>query len=98
MIKHVRFLGVFALVSILLLAEFGPVSTAEPRQRPGAAEGGSQVLGLIGYMIVPDALEKSVEFYSHLLGLQMPNGDPRARLKWYDVVPFLTEMYGLKDE
>lgn len=98
MIKHVRFSGIFALVSVLLLAQFGPVSTAEARQQPGAAAAGSQVLGLVGYMIVPDALEKSVEFYSHLLGLQMPNGDPRARLKWYDVVPFLTEMYGVKDQ
>src|SRR5262249_55496130 len=57
----------------------------------------AQTISLVGYMIVPDALEKSAEFYSHLLGLQMANGDPRARLKWYDVVPFLTEMYGVKE-
>jgi len=69
----------------------------QARRQSAPAAGGSQVLGLIGYMIVPDALEKSYEFYSHLLGLQMPNGDPRARLKWYDVVPFLTEMYGVKE-
>ena len=95
--KRVGFFRAVSSVVILSLAIAGPASTIEARQQPSAAAGGSQVLGLIGYMIVPDALEKSVEFYSHLLGLQMPNGDPRARLKWYDVVPFLTEMYGVKD-
>jgi catechol 2,3-dioxygenase-like lactoylglutathione lyase family enzyme len=55
----------------------------------------AEVTGLIGYMVVPDALEKSVEFYHNLLGLQQPGGDPRAKLRWYGVVPFLTDMYGV---
>jgi catechol 2,3-dioxygenase-like lactoylglutathione lyase family enzyme len=95
--KRVGYFGTAGLIVILSLVLAAPASAIEAPQQSDRAGGGSQVLGLIGYMIVPDALEKSVEFYSHLLGLQMPNGDPRARLKWYDVVPFLTEMYGVKD-
>src|SRR5215471_6394823 len=55
----------------------------------------AEITGLVGYMVVPDALEKSVEFYHDMLGLQQPGGDPRAKLRWYGVVPFLTEMYGV---
>jgi catechol 2,3-dioxygenase-like lactoylglutathione lyase family enzyme len=84
--------GVVLSCSLLLAIA---VTNTSAQTTAGSAPG--QTLGLIGYMIVPDALEKSAEFYSHLLGLQMPNGDPRARLKWYDVVPFLTEMYGVKE-
>jgi len=87
--KRISFFG--AVCSVLIL------STVLAGQQPAQNAGGSQVLGLIGYMIVPDALEKSVEFYHHLLGLQLPNGDPRIRLHWYDTVPFLTEMYGVKE-
>jgi Glyoxalase/Bleomycin resistance protein/Dioxygenase superfamily len=86
------FIGIVALSSLLLAVAASPIA--------GQATVGNapaQTISLVGYMIVPDALEKSAEFYSHLLGLQMPNGDPRARLKWYDVVPFLTEMYGVKE-
>src|SRR5438034_11365873 len=79
------FIGVVVLCSLLLAVA---VTDTSGQATVGSAP--AQTLSLIGYMIVPDALEKSVEFYSHLLGLQMPNGDPRARLKWYDVVPFLT--------
>jgi catechol 2,3-dioxygenase-like lactoylglutathione lyase family enzyme len=96
--KPLRVATYISSLLILVLSASVLESTVEARQQPSASTTGSQVLGLVGYMIVPDALEKSVEFYSHLLGLQMPNGDPRARLKWYDVVPFLTEMYGVKDK
>jgi catechol 2,3-dioxygenase-like lactoylglutathione lyase family enzyme len=92
--------GFFAIVMIVVVSLMltGPASTMEARQQQAPpAAGGSQIVGLIGYMIVPDQLEKSVEFYHHLLGLQLPNGDPRIRLHWYDVVPFLTEMYGVKE-
>jgi catechol 2,3-dioxygenase-like lactoylglutathione lyase family enzyme len=92
----VRFLRVVALLVIVVLAAAGSV-TIQAGQQPAQPGAGSQVLGLIGYMIVPDQLEKSVEFYHHLLGLQLPNGDPRIRLHWYDTVPFLTEMYGVKE-
>jgi predicted enzyme related to lactoylglutathione lyase len=84
-------IGIVVLCSLL----FAIAVTNSSGQAPAGAP--AQTLSLIGYMIVPDALGKSAEFYSRLLGLQMPNGDPRARLKWYDVVPFLTEMYGVKE-
>jgi catechol 2,3-dioxygenase-like lactoylglutathione lyase family enzyme len=51
-----------------------------------------QTLALVGYMMAVDSLEKGEEFYHHLLGLEA-GADPRARLKWYKVVPFLTDMY-----
>ena len=92
--KRVRFLTVVTLLVIVLLAASGPPTIKAQQPAQGAA--GSQIVGLVGYMIVPDALEKSVEFYHHLLGLQLPNGDPRIKLHWYDTVPFLTEMYGVQ--
>ena len=93
--KRVRFLTVVTLLVIVLLAASGPPTIKAQQPAQGAA--GSQIVGLVGYMIVPDALENSVEFYHHLLGLQLPNGDPRIKLHWYDTVPFLTEMYGVKE-
>ncbi len=93
--KRVWFLaGITALV-VLFLAASGP-SILHAGQQAGA--GGSQIVSLTGYMIVPDQLEKSVAFYHNLLGLQLPNGDPRIKLHWYDTVPFLTEMYGVKEK
>jgi catechol 2,3-dioxygenase-like lactoylglutathione lyase family enzyme len=81
----------FSVLAVCALLVFGAVANIHGQ----ATNSPSQTLGLIGYMIVPDALEKSAEFYSHLLGLQAA-GDPRSRLKWYAVVPFLTDMYGVK--
>ena len=51
-----------------------------------------QVQGLVGYMMAVDSLERGENFYHALLGLEA-GGDPRARFKWYKVVPFLTDMY-----
>src|SRR5215468_2509912 len=84
---HIKALLTAAL-GILLL--FGGI-----RKSYAQTAASAEVTGLIGYMVVPDALEKSVEFYHNLLGLQQPGGDPRAKLKWYGVVPFLTDMYGV---
>jgi len=86
--RHIKAL-LMAVLMVLLLPGAIRKSAA---QTPAPAE----VTGLIGYMVVPDALEKSVEFYHNLLGLQQPGGDPRAKLKWYGVVPFLTDMYGVR--
>src|SRR5215475_2480666 len=86
--RHIKAL-LIAVLGVLLLPGAIRKSAA---QGPAPAE----VTGLIGYMVVPDALEKSVEFYHNLLGLQQPGGDPRAKLKWYGVVPFLTDMYGVR--
>src|ERR1041385_9544142 len=85
--RHIKTLLIVALGVFLALAGNGKISA----QASALAE----VTGLIGYMVVPDALEKSVEFYHNLLGLQQPGGDPRAKLRWYGVVPFLTDMYGV---
>lgn len=42
---------------------------------------------------VVDDLSKSVRFYHNVLGLQSPY-DPRVMLQYWDVIPFLTEIYG----
>ena len=85
--RHIKALLTGMLVVLLL---FGGI-----RKSSAQTAASAEVTGLIGYMVVPDALEKSVEFYHNLLGLQQPGGDPRAKLKWYGVVPFLTDMYGV---
>ena len=50
---------------------------------------------MVGTLLVTDNLDKNEEFYHELLGLQSRDGDPRARLEWYPVSPFLTDMYGV---
>jgi predicted enzyme related to lactoylglutathione lyase len=55
-----------------------------------------EVQALVGYMMAVDSLERGENFYHALLGLEA-GGDPRARLKWYKVVPFLTDMYKAND-
>ena len=84
-------------IKALLLAVLAvPLLPGGIRESSAQTSASAEVTGLIGYMVVPDALEKSVEFYHGLLGLQQPGGDPRAKLKWYGVVPFLTDMYGVR--
>lgn len=51
---------------------------------------------MVGTLLVVDNLDKTEEFYHHLLGLEGRDGDPRARLAWYPVSPFLTDMYGVQ--
>ncbi len=51
---------------------------------------------MVGTLLVVDNLDKTEEFYHHLLGLEGRDGDPRARLAWYPVNPFLTDMYGVQ--
>jgi catechol 2,3-dioxygenase-like lactoylglutathione lyase family enzyme len=85
--RHIKTL-LIVVVSVVVL--FGGTWKSSAQTAASA-----EVTGLIGYMVVPDALEKSLEFYHNLLGLQQPGGDPRAKLKWYGVVPFLTDMYGV---
>jgi len=87
MSRHIKILLIVVLGVLLLFVGI--------RKSFAQTEASAEVTGLIGYMVVPDALEKSLEFYHNLLGLQQPGGDPRARLKWYGVVPFLTDMYGV---
>src|SRR3954469_19267287 len=50
---------------------------------------------MVGTLLVTDNLDKTERFYHELLGLQSRDGDPRARLEWYPVSPFLTDMYGV---
>ena len=51
---------------------------------------------ILNLLPVTDDLPKAEEFYHRLLGLESPQGDPRARLVWYPQVPFLDDMYGVK--
>ncbi len=60
---------------------------------PQAEPAGPYILNLLW---VTDNLERAEAFYHRLLGLESPEGDPRARLVWYAQVPFLDDMYGVK--
>jgi predicted enzyme related to lactoylglutathione lyase len=60
---------------------------------PQAEPAGPYILNLLW---VTDNLERAEAFYHRLLGLESPDGDPRARLVWYAQVPFLDDMYGVK--
>ena len=51
---------------------------------------------ILNVLPVTDNLDRAEEFYHRLLGLESPQGDPRARLVWYPQVPFLDDMYGVK--
>jgi len=67
---------------------------AQAPQRPAPAEpAGPYILNLLP---VTGDLPRAEEFYHRLLGLESPNGDPRARLVWYPQAPFLDDMYGVK--
>ncbi len=63
------------------------------QQPPQAAP---PIPAIVSLLPVTDNLDKAEEFYHRLLGLESPNGDPRARLVWYAQVPFLDDMYGVK--
>jgi hypothetical protein len=47
----------------------------------------------VDYMPQVANLDKAEYFYHQLLGLESPQGDPRARLAWYPTRPFLVDMY-----
>jgi catechol 2,3-dioxygenase-like lactoylglutathione lyase family enzyme len=79
---------VVLLIAVMMLLGAAIVSAG---QVPQNATNG-QTLGLVGYMLAVDSLEKAEDFYHHLLGLEA-GADPRSRFKWYKVVPFLTDMY-----
>lgn len=79
---------IYVMIAVMLFTGAAIVSVGQVAQNSTNA----QALGLVGYMMAVDSLEKSEEFYHHLLGLEA-GADPRARLKWYKVVPFLTDMY-----
>lgn len=77
-----------ALAALVLLSGLAITISGQAAQNSARGE----TLGLVGYMLAVDSLEKSEEFYHRLLGLEA-GADPRSRLKWYKVVPFLTDMY-----
>ena len=60
---------------------------AQAPQQPEPA--GPYILNILP---VTDNLDRAEEFYHRLLGLESPQGDPRARLVWYPQVPFLDDM------
>src|SRR5688572_2732049 len=64
-------------------------------QQPAQSPSNGEVIALIQWMTTGD-LDKSEQFFHGLMGLESLGGDPRMRLGWYGVVPFLTEMYQVK--
>ena len=53
----------------------------------------SPVPVILNILTVNDNLDRTLEFYHHLLGLQSTDTDPRARLAWYPQAPQLDDMY-----
>ena len=79
--------------AISTLAALGAsVLVAQPK--PAPSEG--KVLGVIQWFTVVADLPKAEQFYHETMGLESPGGDPRMRLEYYAVVPFLIEMYNNK--
>ena len=63
---------------------------ADWQPKPAPAEG--KVLGVIQWFTVVADLPKAEQFYHETMGLESPGGDPRMRLEYYAVVPFLIEI------
>jgi len=78
-----------AAAALIVAVAFLMIAQAPPQPEPS----GPFILNLLP---VTDNLDRAEEFYHHLLGLESPVGDPRARLVWYAQVPFLDDMYGVK--
>ena len=58
----------------------------------------SPVPTILNILTVNDNLDRTLEFYHHLLGLQSTDADPRARLAWYPQAPQLDDMYSIKSD
>lgn len=87
-----RFMLVAALATLvisILILDAAPQQPAQP-----ASNG--EVVALIQWVTTVADLGKAEEFYHGVMGLESAGGDPRMRLGWYGVVPFLTEMYQVK--
>jgi catechol 2,3-dioxygenase-like lactoylglutathione lyase family enzyme len=80
--RHVGIAATLVLAAVAALAQTPQVQQQLPL--------------MVGTLLVVDDLDKTEEFYHHLLGLEGRDGDPRARLGWYPVNPFLTDMYGVE--
>ena len=77
-----------SLTALLAAGALNAVAQAPPAEATGPV--------ILNLLPVTDNLDRAEEFYHRLLGLESPNGDPRARLVWYPQVPFLDDMYGVK--
>jgi len=78
-----------AVAALTIAATFWMIAQAPSQPEPA----GPYILNVLP---VTDNLDRAEEFYHRLLGLESPQGDPRARLVWYPQVPFLDDMYGVK--
>ncbi len=58
----------------------------------------SPVTVILNILTVNDNLDRALEFYHHLLGLQSADADPRARLAWYPQAPQLDDMYSIRSD
>jgi len=80
-------------LSIAGIFAAGVVRIYAQERAPQVEPAGPYILNLLP---VTDNLDRAEVFYHRLLGLESPNGDPRARLAWYVQNPFLDDMYGVK--
>ena len=83
------------IAGAVVLALIAAIVFGQAPQAPQAPQTPQQLPVMVGMLLVTDNLDKNEEFYHELLGLQSRDGDPRARLEWYPVSPFLTDMYGV---
>jgi len=84
----------FSAIAILAALWASGLLVAQPK--PAPAEG--QVLGVIQWFTVVADLPKAEQFYHETMGLESVGGDPRMRLEYYAVVPFLIDMYDNKSD
>lgn len=82
----------------LLLAFIAAIVFNLPVRAQEAASANQTTPVILNLLPVTDDLPKAEQFYHQLLGLESPVGDPRARLVWYNQVPFLDDMYGVKGQ
>ena len=85
----------FMIVAASLILGVSMLMFGSAPQQPAPPASTGEVIALIQWMTTGD-LDKSEQFFHGLMGLESLGGDPRMRLGWYGVVPFLTEMYQVK--
>lgn len=81
-----------------VLALLAVIGWNAPTRAQEAAPANQATPFILNLLPVTDDLPKAEQFYHQLLGLESPVGDPRARLIWYNQVPFLDDMYGVKGQ
>ena len=86
--KHLKVISSLAALGLSGLLVGQPI--------PAPADG--KVVGVIQWFTVVADLPKAEQFYHETMGLESVGGDPRMRLEYYAVVPFLIDMYDNKSD